>query len=124
MTSLLRRLQLEPDDAVTARLVFVERAFLVTDAKAVVTQRLQILPAGSPLSGPAVVRAVVAEQGPGGLMRGTTATLVAYVPYSAVWFGSYECAKRAGGGLVASGDSQGSGVHMLHAGSGAKTMRF
>ena len=85
----------------------------------VVTQRLQILPAGSPLSGPAVVRAVVAEQGPGGLMRGTTATLVAYVPYSAVWFGSYECAKRAGGGLVASGDSQGSGVHMLHAGSGA-----
>ena len=59
----------------------------------ILTQRLQILPGGMEGSGPAVLRSVIAEQGVTGLFRGTTVTIVSYVPFSAVWFGTYEALK-------------------------------
>lgn len=59
----------------------------------IVTQRLQILPRQLERSAPAVVRSVIAEQGLVGLFRGTTVTIASYVPFSAVWLGTYEALK-------------------------------
>jgi hypothetical protein len=78
----------------------------------ILTQRLQILPREIEGSGPAVIRTVLAEQGVAGLFRGTTVTIVSYVPFSAVWLGTYEALK----GIIACvGKREGS----ERAGSGA-----
>ncbi len=57
------------------------------------TQRLQIVPSHMEGSGPAVVRSIIAEKGLVGLYRGTTATIVSYVPFSAVFWATYEALK-------------------------------
>jgi hypothetical protein len=59
----------------------------------ILTQRLQILPSHIEGSGPTVVRSIIAEQGLVGLFRGTTATVVSYVPFSAVFWATYESLK-------------------------------
>eukprot|EP01043_Picozoa_sp_COSAG02_P028363 COSAG02_NODE_1715_length_11211_cov_8.483801_10_plen_349_part_00 len=59
----------------------------------ILTQRLQIIPSHIEGSGPAVVRSIIAEQGLVGMFRGTTATIVSYVPFSAVCWATYEALK-------------------------------
>lgn len=70
-------------------------ATIVSVPTDILTQRLQILPRNHAGSAPAVLRSVVKEQGLSGLYRGTTVTIASCVPFSAVWFCTYEALKGA-----------------------------
>lgn len=61
----------------------------------VTKQRLQCAPLGSRIHVFGVVRQVLAASGPAGLYRGATASMATYVPFSGVYFCSYEYIKRA-----------------------------
>ena len=68
-------------------------ATIVSVPTDILTQRMQILPRNHAGSAPAVLRSVVKEQGLSGLYRGTTVTIATCVPFSAVWFCTYEALK-------------------------------
>jgi hypothetical protein len=60
----------------------------------VTKQRLQCAPASSRISVFGLLRQILAESGIGGLYRGGSAALATYIPFSGIYFGSYETFKR------------------------------
>ncbi|KAG8458555.1 hypothetical protein KFE25_003090 [Diacronema lutheri] len=72
----------------------------------VTKQRLQCAPLGSRDTVFSVLRHVLAASGPAGLYRGATAAMATYVPFSGLYFCSYERFKRALVGQARANDAQ------------------
>lgn len=72
----------------------------------VTKQRLQCAPLGSRMHVFGVLGQVVAASGPAGLYRGAAASLATYVPFSGIYFCSYESTKRGLLGLAPEGEGR------------------